>query len=496
MHTFGPLPSYKDNKFIVIIRDEATGYTEFCAAENKDPNTLAKVLLKHWIAKLSLPRTLVTGLSSEENAQIRTYLHELLQGETGHLIMESANSNKLPTDLVDQLHALVDETELSWEDFIPVLSFLHNTSYDSRVRNIPFKLLHGYNPEQLIDVQPSYSDSDANREMQIYQRVKQLLTKPPPPTPGPSSSQDATPDFSIGQKVYFWEKSFGELKWNGPYTIVKVLPHKIRLQISPKASKWFYNDRISPTPSFTKQEEGTPQHAAQNGPGNSQDQSTDLPDMNQLLQSQLDKVYALQKLIALNQQQAGPPSLLINALPGPSSAPAAIKSNQRALINANQRQPDGTVEYLRNLSNRIYNSPLGDVSAFAPGELDYWNSYTPWERNILLTGDPLHPPEWRRNLIAFGDPEDYQVPPEAPPEPIPPLPTGSSSTVRNSTPATTPPIYSTPTDANNNPIKPKSKGFGSSFRKSIRSSYKGLKKVATPSRWSSVRGEPSGPFVE
>jgi hypothetical protein len=214
--------------------------------------------------------------------------------------------------------------------------------------------------------------------------------------------------------------------------------------------------------------------------------------MEQLLQSQLDKVYALQKLIALNQQQAGPPSLLINALPG-SSAPSA-------LINANQRQPDATsnetVEYLRNLSNRIYNSPLGDVSAFAPGELDYWNSYTPWERNILLTGDPLHPPEWRRNLIAFGNPEDYQAPPEAPPDPVPPLPTGSRSTVRNSAPATTPPIYPAPTDLNNNPIKTKSKGFGSSFRKSIRSSYKGLKKAATPSRWSSARGEPSGPFVE
>jgi hypothetical protein len=34
MHTIGPLPSYKENKFIVIIRDEATGYTEFCAAED------------------------------------------------------------------------------------------------------------------------------------------------------------------------------------------------------------------------------------------------------------------------------------------------------------------------------------------------------------------------------------------------------------------------------------------------------------------------------
>jgi hypothetical protein len=125
--------------------------------------------------------------------------------------MESANSNKLPSDLVDQLHSLVDETELSWEDFVPVLSFLHNTSYDSQVQNIPFKLLHGYDPEEQIDVKPSYSDSASNREMQIYRRVKQLLAKPPPPKP--DSAPNSGDDFSIGQEVYFWEKSFGDCSW-------------------------------------------------------------------------------------------------------------------------------------------------------------------------------------------------------------------------------------------------------------------------------------------
>jgi hypothetical protein len=232
MHTFGPLSSYKDNKFIVIIREEATGYTKFCAAKDGQPSTLANILIKNWTAKLSLPRTLITGLPAEENQVLRNHISDLLGLESNHLIMESTNAHKLPNDIIDQLHTLVEETELSWEDFIPVLSFLHNTSYDSRVHCIPFKLLHGYNPETPIEIKHSYSDSEANKELQMYQRVKRLLLKPTAPA-SPQPVHDTNPAFQVGQEVYFWEKSYGELKWNGPYPIIKVLPHKIFLTIFP-----------------------------------------------------------------------------------------------------------------------------------------------------------------------------------------------------------------------------------------------------------------------
>jgi hypothetical protein len=69
------------------------------------------------------------------------------------------------------------------------------------------------------------------------------------------------------------------------------------------------------------------------------------------VQSLLDKMAALQKLITLNQLNADP-SALINALPGFTSS--------EALINANQRVPpasgasiDETVKYLRDLSDRV-----------------------------------------------------------------------------------------------------------------------------------------------
>jgi hypothetical protein len=144
-----------------------------------------------------------------------------------------------------------------------------SVSYDSRVQSIPFKLLHGYDPET-PSIEPSYSDLETNKELQWYQRAKRLLLAKPINQTA-SDHSDTEPAFHVGQDVYYWEKSFGELKWHGPCTIIKVFPHKVRLQISPKTAKCFYNDRISPTASFIKTGEGTPQtqDAFPNGPGTS-----------------------------------------------------------------------------------------------------------------------------------------------------------------------------------------------------------------------------------
>ena len=321
----------------------------------------------------------------------------------------------------------------------------------------------------------------------MYQKAQRMLFEKNQPSDADTEPSEIPHAFQLGQEVYFWEKSFGELKWNGPYPIVKILPHKIRLQISPKSTKWFYNDRISPTAGFSQTGDGTPQNASSEASEVANSAPYNSSEVQQLIQSQLDKIQAIQKLMMLNQliKDSDQPSALINAtqrVPPASDAP----------INE-------TVEYLRDLSYRVYNSPLGDLSAFAPGELDYWNSFAPYDRNILLTGDPLHPPEWRRNLIAFADPEDYLPPPqEALPNNQPPLPNGSSGTTRNSTPTSTPPTaIPKPVDLNNNPTAPKKKTTAarikSSLGKSFRKSYKGFKKAADPSTWYSALGEPSGP---
>jgi hypothetical protein len=212
---------------------------------------LANVLIKEWLAKLSLPRTLITGLSPSNNEALRDHLHDQLKGESYNLIMESANSHKLPNDLIEQLHSLAEETEPSWEDFIPVLSFLHNTSYDSCAQNIPFKLLHGYDPEAQIEVKSSYSDSEANKGLQIYQRVKQLLTEPKTPD---ISDQENNPSstFQVGQEVYFWEKSFGDQKWNGPCPIIKCSRTKFASKFPPGHPNGSTTIAFPPRPALPK----------------------------------------------------------------------------------------------------------------------------------------------------------------------------------------------------------------------------------------------------
>jgi hypothetical protein len=99
LQTFGPLPSYGSNKFIVVIREEATGYIEFSAAEDRQPKTFAENLIKSWIAKLYLPPTLVTGLSPEDNQLLSNNVNDQLGLESNHLIMETSEINKMPNHI-------------------------------------------------------------------------------------------------------------------------------------------------------------------------------------------------------------------------------------------------------------------------------------------------------------------------------------------------------------------------------------------------------------
>jgi hypothetical protein len=239
-----------------------------------------------------------------------------------------------------------------------------------------------------------------------------------------SDPQSDNPNQSLqmGHEVYFWKRNYGEPKWIGPYPIINTL-----------------NDRILPTAKVLQTGDGTPQNASSEISGVDPYKFSDLPGMQQLIQSQLDKIQATQKLIRLNQlnEELGHTSALNNAPPEAAQTDTLSSANPR-VPPAPDAPINETVEYLRDLSHRVYNSPLGGASAFTPKELDNWNSCAPWDRNILLTGDPPHPP----------------------PEPMPPLLTGSSGTTTNSAPIPDPKIPVPPVDLNHNPAPVKNMVLG------------------------------------
>ena len=472
----GPLPSYDDNKFLIIIRDRATGYTEFAPSPSRTPADLAGVLIRKWISKLMVPLSLTTNLDQEANHRLRQEV-ELRLGDLGRrLLMNTTDAPMVPDSLMQHVRRLIRSTDLSWTAFIPALTFVYNTTYRTCIQNVPYKLLHGFEPTVINSVPQSYSDEPIPRELNFYAKALQFL-QDTAAVPALSDSEFSGQKWALGSSVFMWENSFGQKSWSGPYKVIGIKNNRVRLQISPSKARWFSEDRVALTPGTSLQGEVPQINRVQNIPEHTWNQATDLATPLAVIKTQLDKLQALQMM---PKPPADAQTVVINAATPSINAP----------INE-------VADYLRRLTPKIYNSPSLDSHLCTSEELNYWLSFEPSYRNLLITGDPLHPPEWRSQLVEFADPEDR-------PRrsiPLPDLPQPAAA------PAGPVPVRlhhwtSRPTqDLNNNPVpQPSSKPpktlyreFKSRVSKGIRQSFgKAGRKLEPTSRF--YQPLPEGPL--
>ena len=219
-------------------------------------------------------------------------------------------------------------------------------------------------------------------------------------------------------------------------------------------------DRIALTPGISEKQEAStrpgdpPTHHYQTRANKHHQQ--DLEDLDQAIPNQAiiaalikAQYNQIQKLLQLSSAVLEAPTDL---------APQLINAASPS-INAPLNE---VAEYLRELSYKIYNSSAGQVPLYTQEEAAYWDKFSPFERNTLITGEPLHPPEWRRNLVAFSEPDEIPLLEEdhqEEPLPLPTQPTGSTT-----------PQPRVALDLNNNPP---SKG-PRSFTRGCRSIGKGI----------------------
>src|SRR5574343_576497 len=90
---FGPFPSYSDHKFLLVIQDQDTLFTEYVPLTSNDPATIARAIITKWIAKLTVPRLLVTKLNDEQITELRLHLESLL-GPLDNLRIAKSNSKQ------------------------------------------------------------------------------------------------------------------------------------------------------------------------------------------------------------------------------------------------------------------------------------------------------------------------------------------------------------------------------------------------------------------
>lgn len=95
-------------------------------------------------------------------------------------------------------------------------------------------------------------------------------------------------------------------------------------------------------------------------------------------------------------------------------------SYHEALISLIMRSEDTQARaqpYLLDLQLKILRSSTQDPDPLTPEEREFYNRFSPWERNVITTGSPIGIPEYRTRLIAMPG-ETIPAPPP-PPGPMP-----------------------------------------------------------------------------
>jgi transposase InsO family protein len=148
---FGPLKTSEwGKKFILVITDAFTKYTELVAMENKEADVIANHIFNTWICRFGIPAELVTDQGKEFTANVCSRLWEKLK------IIHSTTSPRHPQTnsqaevinktIAKYLAAFVDESTLEWEPYLPALMFSYNTSYHRSIKTSPFFLTYGVHP--------------------------------------------------------------------------------------------------------------------------------------------------------------------------------------------------------------------------------------------------------------------------------------------------------------------------------------------------------------
>jgi hypothetical protein len=417
---FGPFPSYQDAQFIVTMMDLNTGMTEFVPVANKTPVSIAQAIFADWCCKYTVPNQITTLMDEKTNDAIKSHILEYLDRQESFII-RSVQGTSLPEDLYQATSNLLQEAGESWEDYIPALQFAYNTSYSSKLQAIPFQRLFGRNPRTFTDLEPSYADDLPHHRLNIFLHTQRTLEKFRQQKA--AESKPNVDNFEVGQAIYFWENSFMGKNFQGPFEIIQVAPNKVRIQLTPKKTRWVPNNRVCFEEDISKQGEDAsgsgsarsdrPKRARQN-----------LTDPDQLRNFLEQKTQQAQQLIGFQADQSKALQALANQLLHQANQ---AKPEINCVINAIEEDPSQLREYLRRTAIKLYSSSLPAHQALTPQELSTWKKFSPSDINWILTGDPTSPPEWRTGLMDF--PEETwtaEAEPEAPDTPAAPDPVQES----------------------------------------------------------------------
>jgi len=175
---FGPLKcSTGGHKYVMVITDAFTKYTELVAIKNKEATTVAKAFLDHWVCRFSAPTQILTDQGKEFVNSVSEDLLRMLditRLKTSALHpMTNSSAESFNREIIRYLSRMLTNKTLDWEEWLPMLAISYNTQIHRTTLQSPFFLTFLHEPNlPYFDMEESRPNYGESWPVEAYMRLR------------------------------------------------------------------------------------------------------------------------------------------------------------------------------------------------------------------------------------------------------------------------------------------------------------------------------------
>ena len=269
----GPLPlTTQGNKYVLVVTDLFSKWTEAFPLKTTDSETLATVLINEVICRYGMP----SSLHSDQGANLTSNLISSLCQNLGiaqtrtsaYHPQGNAQVERFNRTLEAMLAKTVSDNQKDWDQHIPKLMFAYRTTIHESTGYTPFHVTFGRSPVLPVDIMigagikqkeatvtvPQFVRDLHSSLKTVYSQVREGIKAAHHRNKTRYDRHTANTYFSIGDQVWLYVPAIktGTTKklaclWRGPYTIIdklSALNYRIQLLGVPTKTLVVHHNRL------------------------------------------------------------------------------------------------------------------------------------------------------------------------------------------------------------------------------------------------------------
>lgn len=153
----GPLPeTLNKNKYILVIGDYFSKWTEAFPLPNQEAQSIARVLVEEWVCRYGVPRSLHSDQGRNFESNLFKELCRLLQINKSRTSPYRPQSDGLierfNRTLLSMLSLFVDENQMNWDRLLSYVMMAYRSSVQASTGFTPYKVLFGQEMVLPVDI--------------------------------------------------------------------------------------------------------------------------------------------------------------------------------------------------------------------------------------------------------------------------------------------------------------------------------------------------------